>query len=253
MKRGGIVLAVAILAGAIPALRWGRPLRDQMQQNSECCQVPFFRNLALSARQLRGELQFFAEVGQDIWLTETVFPGKTTGFFLDVGSGHGTIGSNSRLLEMKGWTGICIDPFPKYMDGRTCAMVKEVVFDKAGGKVAFKAAGDLGGVADTLGKWNERAAQAPTVEFTTTTLGDILARQHAPSTIDFMSLDVEGAELAALKGLPLEKYTIGAMTIEHNFEEPKRSDIEKFLQARGYRRVHSMKQDDFYLNSSLRK
>ena len=36
------------------------------------------------------------------------------------------------------------------------------------------------------------------------------------------------------------------MAIEHNEEEPKRTDIIKFLEARGYRRVHTYKQDDFF-------
>ena len=36
------------------------------------------------------------------------------------------------------------------------------------------------------------------------------------------------------------------MAIEHNDEEPKRTDLLSFLEAKGYRRVHSYKQDDFY-------
>ena len=36
------------------------------------------------------------------------------------------------------------------------------------------------------------------------------------------------------------------MAIEHNEEEPKRTDIITFLAARGYRRVHTYKQDDFF-------
>ena len=46
--------------------------------------------------------------------------------------------------------------------------------------------------------------------------------------------------------MPFDKYRFGAMAIEHNDEEPKRSDLLKFLEEKGYRRVHSFKQDDFY-------
>jgi FkbM family methyltransferase len=209
--------------------------------------VPLTRNIGLTTRQLAGRAQFFSEVGQDLWLTETVYPGKTQGFFLDVGSGHGTIGSNTKLIESKGWTGVCIDPFPKHMEGRTCQMLREVVFDKAGEKVQFAQADDLGGINQTLGAWKERASQAPMVEFTTVTLADILERTHAPKVIDFMSLDIEGAELAALKGFPFDKYEIGALAVEHNYEEPKRSDIQKFLADHGMQRVGSIKQDDLYV------
>lgn len=87
--------------------------------------------------------------------------------------------------------------------------------------------------------WKEVASAAPVVELRTVTLADILERGHAPSFIHFLSLDIEGAELEALRGLPFDRYRFGAMAIEHNEEEPKRSDILKFPAERGYRRVHS--------------
>lgn len=105
----------------------------------------------------------------------------------------------------------------------------------------------LGGIAATLGKWKDVAEQAPAVEFTTVTLAEILERNRAPSFIHFMSLDIEGAELEALKGIPFDKYRFGAMAIEHNDEEPKRTEIMKLLEERGYRLSHTYKQDDFYV------
>jgi len=244
-KRVAVLALIAVLA--VAEYRWGWPFIARFQDNRACCLVPVLRNLSLSARELRGAATFFSEVGQDKWVTETVFPDKTSGFFLDVGSGHGTIGSNTKLLELKGWTGVCIDPFPKHMEDRTCTMLQEVVFSETGKRVSFRASGDLGGIADTLGAWKAQAARAPLVDFTTVTLADILARTHAPAVIDFMSLDIEGAELDALKGFPFDRYKVGAMAIEHNYEEPKRTDIETYLKARGYTRVHTVKQDDYYL------
>ena len=104
-----------------------------------------------------------------------MFPGTADGFFLDVGSGHGTIGSNTKALEELGWTGICVDPFPTHMEGRTCRMEKVVVSSAAGQVVKFHTHSGLGGIADTLGKWKEEAEKSPAVELTTTTLGDVLA------------------------------------------------------------------------------
>jgi FkbM family methyltransferase len=155
--------------------------------------------------------------------------------------------SNSKALEERGWRGICIDPFPKNMQDRSCQMLKEVVFSEPGKRLKFQAAGDVGGVTDTLGRWKGEALGAPTVEFTTTTLGEILERTRAPSFIHFVSLDIEGAELEALKGFPFDKYRIGALAVEHNDEEPKRTQIEALMRSHGYRRVHSWYQDDYYL------
>jgi FkbM family methyltransferase len=175
-----------------------------------------------------------------------MFPGVTDGFFLDVGSGHGTIGSNTKALEERGWKGICVDPFPVHMEGRTCSMVKEVVSSEAGKVVDFHTHAGLGGIADSLGKWKAEAQKSPSVKLTTVTLAEILAREQAPRFIHFLSLDIEGAELDALRGVAMETYRFGAMAIEHNDEEPKRTDLMRFLESHGYRRVHTYRQDDFY-------
>jgi FkbM family methyltransferase len=236
----GLVLAFGL---AYFAYRFGR----QVERNDLCCLVPPSRNYLLSLRQVLGLVSFYGRRGQDTWVAETVFPGVADGFFLDVGSADGTFASNTKALERKGWTGICIDPFPSNMEDRTCRMLKEVVFSEAGKTMDFQAADDIGGLTETLDTWKEEADKAPTVKFTTTTLAEILARTNAPPFIHFISLDIEGAELEALKAFPFDKHQIGAMAVEHNMEEPKRSQIAALMQQHGYRRVHSWSADDFYL------
>ena len=246
-KRAVVLLIVLIAALAIVA-RSPRAVeaRKQLAVNRECCGLSIAQAASATFREAITGTTYPSEIGQDKWVIFKMFPGVTNGFFLDVGSGHGTIGSNTRALEDLGWTGICIDPFPTGMEGRRCRVEKVVVSSAAGQSVKFHAHAGLGGIADTLGKWREEASKSPVVEFTTTTLGDVLQQAQAPPFIHFMSIDIEGAELEALKGIPFEKYRFGAMAIEHNDEEPKRTDILKVLDARGYTRVHSFKQDDFY-------
>ncbi len=224
----------------------GQAFTKYLAENRRCCQLPFGRALAIALQETLGNPPYPSEIGQDKWVAEAMFPGVVNGVFLDVGSGHGQIGSNTRALEDLGWTGICVDPFPTAMEGRSCQMFKEVVSNEAGKTVLFHTHEGLGGIADTLGKWKAEAAKAPTVEMTTVTLAEVLARAKAPAFIHFLSLDIEGAELDALRGIPFDRYRFGAMAIEHNEEEPKRTDIIRFLEARGYRRVHTYKQDDFF-------
>ena len=224
----------------------GLEIRRQFEINRECCDFSIVQTLRLTAREAIGGVTYPSEIGQDKWVIAKMFPGVRDGFFLDVGSGHGTIGSNTKALEELGWTGICVDPFPTHMEGRTCRMEKVVVSSSAGQVVKFHTHAGLGGIADTLGKWKDEAEKSPAVELTTVTLAEVLAGADAPPFIHFLSLDIEGAELEALRGVPFEKYRFGAMAIEHNDEEPKRTDLLKFLEARGYRRVHTFKQDDFY-------
>jgi FkbM family methyltransferase len=220
---------------------------DLFLANRRCCQLPFMRNLQVTFDEITGRREYSSEIGQDKWVLERVFPDVTNGYFVDIGSGHGTIGSNSRALEKHGWSGVCIDPFPVQMEGRTCKVFEEVVFSRPGLLVAFHTAGGLGGVDETLGKWNKTAAHAPTVNVRTVTLDDILARAGAPRFIHFVSLDIEGAELEALRAFPFDRYRVGAWAIEHNREEPKRSQIVTLLTQHAYRRVNEWRQDDFFV------
>src|SRR5688572_11149426 len=244
-----LVIVVLVVAAVLVMARSPRGVeaRKQFALNRACCDFSLLQAARMTAREAIGGVTYPSEIGQDKWVLGKVFPGVTNGFFLDVGSGHGTIGSNTKALEDLGWTGICVDPFPTHMDVRTCCMENVVVSSAAGQIVKFHTHAGLGGIADTLGKWKEEAEKSPAVELTTTTLGAVLAGAGAPSFIHFLSLDIEGAELEALRGMPFDQYRFGAMAIEHNDEEPKRSDILKFLAERGYRRSHSYQQDDFYV------
>jgi hypothetical protein len=67
-------------------------------------------------KEVVGLVWFPSQIGQNKWVSETIFPGVNDGFFLDVGSAYGIVGSNTKALEDKGWTGICIDPFPEEME-----------------------------------------------------------------------------------------------------------------------------------------
>ena len=253
MRRGttsvGRMSVVLVLVGVLAAgvSTAGITIRRHMQSNEMCCQIPLSRNFSVSVGELLGLVTFHAQIGQDKWVSEAIFPGVTDGFFADVGSGDGTWLSNTKALEQKGWTGICIDPFPTHMQGRTCQLFRDVVFSRTGQPVIFRAAGVLGGIEDTLGRWKSETRDAETVEFTTVTLGDILARARAPQFIHFVSLDIEGAELEALQGFPFDRYRIGAIVVEHNFEEPKRTHILDLMDTHGYTRVHAWKWDDFYV------
>jgi FkbM family methyltransferase len=255
MDRIGKRFTLAVVAMVIVACGAGYTgvlLGIQYERNRACCQVPRMRNIALAIREKLRLTRFYSQIGQDKWVLETVFPGVRNGFFVDVGSADGTHLSNTKALEEKGWSGVCIDPFPRTMQDRTCQMAREVVFSEAGKRMQFQASGEFGGITEKLGVWKDTAMQAATVEFTTTTIGDILERTNAPPFIHFVSLDIEGAELEALKGFPFDRHKVGAFAIEHNYEEPKRSQILALLERHGYRRIHSWQHDDFYVSGDLR-
>ncbi len=241
------LVAVVVVTGAV----WRTGFVPRALENRRCCELGMADSGWLALAELVGWREFASESGQDKWVLDRVFPGTTPGYFVDVGSGHGTIGSNSLALEARGWTGICIDPFPTEWHGRRCHLYREVVFSETGRVVSFHRAGGLGGVGDTLGAWNVTAAQAPVERRQTVSLADLLSRAEAPPYIHYVSIDIEGAELEALRGFPFDRHRVGAWTIEHNREEPKRTEIRDLLARHGYRHRHSWRNDDYYVAVDL--
>ena len=55
----------------------------------------------------------------------------------------------------------------------------------------------------------------------TISLNDLLMKHAAPDYIDYLSLDTEGSEYEILKAFDFKRFTIGIITIEHNFTQTK--------------------------------
>jgi hypothetical protein len=243
-----VAMLFVLVAVALGSAAAGAKLMVKYQYDATCCQLSALRSAFVSIKEKLGLVTFHSQMGQDKWVSEGVFPDVKDGFFVDVGSADGTWMSNTKALEERGWTGICIDAFPRKMQGRTCQVVKAVVFSESGKRIQFLLADGWGGIIDdTFGVSKDRVPGAPIVEFTTVTLGEILDRAKAPRFIHYMSMDIEGGEVHALKGFPFDKYQLGALTVEHNFIEPKRSEIKALLEEHGYRRFWTSVRDDFYL------
>jgi hypothetical protein len=66
-----------------------------------------------------------------------------------------------------------------------------------------------------------------------------------------MNLDIEGSEYDILTTFPFNKYSFGCITIEHNYEEPKRTLMKKILNNNGYTLEKSVEWDDWYVNNKF--
>lgn len=202
---------------------------------------------------------FISQKGQDRWIIEEVFPGKRGGWFVDLAASDGVNINNTLLLERHlGWTGVAIeaDPefFPKLRAARTCRCVHACV-DAGEGEIEFLQNGKLGGiVADDTD--NRPAARTELIRksredgrvlpMTTRTLASILDEANAPAIIDYLSLDVEGAETRILGPFPFDRYRFMAMTIERPTPE-----INTQLFAAGYVFIRNVRFDTFYVHGSL--
>ena len=69
---------------------------------------------------------------------------------------------------------------------------------------------------------------------------------NAPETIDYLSLDVEGAETRILRGFPFHKYKFLAMTIERPTVE-----LNELLFKNGYVFVKNSTMDSYYVHNTI--
>jgi len=245
-----IVLALGALLGAGAV---GARVGSQYKTYRLLFELGRRQAMIVAIKRVLGLQKTYSEKQQDLWIALSVLPGKHDGYFVDVGSSDGVIDSNTKLLEEMGWKGVCIDPFPKNMSSRTCQLFRQPVFSVSGKRVSFRAAGMAGGITETLDitSAEPNVQQSPVVNFVTATLDEVLEKANAPSRIDFMSIDVEGAEYEALRGLSLDKYRVEAFAIEHNNEHPKRELIRQRLESKGYTLVRSWYREDWYVLHDL--
>lgn len=193
------------------------------------------------------------ELGADVWVLSKF---KKPGFYVDVGCADGIEYSNSIELERQGWDGICIDAYPRNFETRSCIIEKAILGSENGKEVTFIYSEDkpnLSGISEGLGWHMQTVLQSKHRKEThiTRRLGDILDKYNAPQFIEYMNLDIEGGELDVLSTFPFDKYSFGCMTVEHNFEEPKRTHIRNLLQSKGYVFEKEVKWDDWYVNANL--
>ena len=204
--------------------------------------------------------KFKSQIGQDKYVSDVIFNNKRDGYFIELGATDGVELSNTHYLEKElGWKGLCIEPQPKYASdlkkNRSCSISTSPIYSKSGETVEFSIVdcGELSGIKQHLGCIPSVYNIDSVIELTTKTLTDVLDEVDAPKYIDYMSLDTEGSELEVLKGLDFDKYTIGYISVEHNYKQPMRSMLGGFLHQNEYVYSRWNRFDDEYMHHSLAK
>jgi FkbM family methyltransferase len=202
----------------------------------------------------------YSQLGQDLAVLK-FYNNKENGFFVEVGANDGITLSNTYLLEHHfKWKGICCEPIPeKYeqllKNRQNSVNYKEAVYNQSGLTLAFDIANNsdlLSGIMEHIDKHkNLVEANKTTIQVQTISLLDVLDTANAPSFIEYMSLDTEGSEFEILKNFNFEKYTFGLIDVEHNYVEPRRSEIRNLLLSKGYIYVGENHWDDMYKHQSV--
>lgn len=188
----------------------------------------------------------------------------SNGYFIELGANDGFTQSNTLALENKrGWRGVLIEPSPhlflsccefRAKDGNSihcCACVpfgyqeKYVDIEYAG---LMSVSSSLSTDIDDLDSFNRsrkdllnKFSRELSFGARAMTLTSVLDASNSPAKIDFMSLDVEGAELAVLSGLDFSKYKIKYILVEcRDFER-----LDSFLKQFGYKFIEKLSYHDY--------
>jgi FkbM family methyltransferase len=187
---------------------------------------------------------------QDEWVLSMT----RTRFFLDVGANDGEVDSNTFELEKAGWNGICIDARPRNHEFRKAKYIAAAL-SSSERNVSFlhkEVVHGHSGIQEMLLDAHKEQSRMDHVEvMRTRILADILDEHSAPKFIDYFSLDTEGAEYDILSSFPFYRYKFGLITVEHNFQEPKRSMIRRLLDHHGYRFDKEVDVDDWFVNKHM--
>jgi hypothetical protein len=129
---------------------------------------------------------------------------KTGGTYVDIGSAHSTHHNNSTYLDARlGWRGLCIELESyynlTYADRNACLYLN---------------------------------TDATKVDY-----ADVFSKMRMPSSIDFLSLDVDVLDLEVAKLLPHDQYRFKIIGIEHDaylHGDKYRAPQREFLLSKGY-------------------
>lgn len=189
------------------------------------------------------------------------YKGKEGGYFVEVGASDGIELSNTHLLETKyKWKGVCCEPIPlrfqKLVINRPNSICfNDAIYNKSGLSLTFTIAHAfdlLSGISEHITTHKSTVdTNKSEITVNTLTLTDALDKANAPRFIEYLSLDTEGSELEILKSFDFSKYTFGLIDVEHNYQEPIRSDIRSLLLSKGYIYKGANQFDDMYKHSSL--
>ena len=173
------------------------------------------------------------------------FAGQATGSYIDIGAGHPVADNVSFWFYQRGWHGIAIEPQRKLVelyarlrprDTCVCALIGTRsgvadfhVFDRFHGlsttvETYARAAGTLGAA--------YRTVQVPTISLAT------LCDDHQVGAIDFLKVDVEGAEADVLHSGDWRRFRPKVVVVEAvapGSGAPSWDQWEPFLLAQGYK------------------
>lgn len=187
-----------------------------------------------------------SQFNQDRWVDD-ILGHKNSGIFIDAGAARPVRKNNTYFFEKeRGWRGILVEANYRFVnelkDVRKNPIIDRPLWDEHDVVVYFNTLSEHPTLATCIEDLDDehkpkRDADAFCLyPMRTTTLSKIF-EDNGWEVIDYLSLDVEGAEVKALQGLDVDLNRARCITVEHNKREEDREEIFNLLSSSGYVRL----------------
>lgn len=198
-------------------------------------------------------MQYYSQIDQDRYYIEHVINGKRQGRFLDVGAHDGIQTSNTYALETYlDWTGVCIEANPALAElckenrPKSRTVQAAVWSDEREVEFSLPHSGNdflsrIDGIAHNHNYFATDFLESTVLKMRTQTLSSILGDE--PQHFDYFSLDVEGAELEALKGINWDVTSFSFIALEFGYRYEFLREIIDYLASKEYK-LHRVNQFD---------
>ncbi len=168
---------------------------------------------------------------------DAIWKKRGPGYFVEIGAFEGAKKNSTIILENKGWQGVCVEPTPesfkKLTQNRKCRC-ENVAIWKEEGSIEFanyKEKPAWNGIVETLDEYHQkRIDMATTITVPTKTWDQLNFAPH----IDYLQIDVEGAELQILDCIDWSKQKISYICIEDNASKGGDKTYTDYMRNLGY-------------------
>ena len=157
---------------------------------------------------------------EDVMLAR-LFAKQVDGFYIDVGGWHPEIHSVTKFFYDLGWRGINVEPIRSHWEAFEEARPRDAnlnaaLSDRAGTARFYECTTDTAlSTMDPAQAAELNRRNLPIREYDVPMLTlDRIIEEHSPATIDFLKIDVEGAEAMVLAGVDLSRHRPRVLVIE---------------------------------------
>jgi FkbM family methyltransferase len=198
----------------------------------------------------------FSQEGEDLILSQ-FFYGKNKGFFVDIGAHHPIQFSNTYKFYLKGWRGINMDAMPGSMAKFNLIRSEDINLElgisnsgKSSEYYMFQPSSINTFSKRLATKQMEKGYDFLNSKITNTMKLESVLDEHLPKNqnIDFLSVDVEGLELDALKSNNWDKYRPIIVLVE-SLELGNKIAMDEFFHQIKYKMIAQTKNNLFYRDS----